>query len=128
LAHGQVNVAQAIAFHQLIRLGENGYPLHAELIGDSVAYATSKQSAYPGVDVAELAVEVMMVKLALRIVPYLTRYSHIQTNPKYSYSKEKTIDNAKRTRSQLPQDIIMDLVDIHQLTLSPRDRCDFQGS
>lgn len=37
-----------------------------------------------------------MVKLALRIVPHLKGYSHIQTNPKYSYSKQKTIENGQR--------------------------------
>ncbi|KAI0100007.1 hypothetical protein F4776DRAFT_649836 [Hypoxylon sp. NC0597] len=38
----------------------------------------------------------MMVKLALRIVPYLKGHSHIQTNPKYAYNKRKTIENGKR--------------------------------
>jgi len=37
-----------------------------------------------------------MIKLALRIVPYLTGYSHIQTNPKYSYDVERTVQNARR--------------------------------
>lgn len=37
-----------------------------------------------------------MVKLALRIVPYLKGYSHIQTNPKYAYDKQKTVENGKR--------------------------------
>ncbi|KAI2783897.1 putative transaldolase [Daldinia loculata] len=87
---------QAIAYHELIRLNEDGKPLHAELIEDAVDYASAKRSSYPDVAVAELAVETMMVKLALRIVPYLKGYSHIQTNPKYSYNKQKTIENAKR--------------------------------
>lgn len=88
---------KAIAYHELIRLNEDGKPLHAELIEDAVDYASAKRSSYPDVAVAELAVETMMVKLALRIVPYLKGYSHIQTNPKYSYNKQKTIENAKRT-------------------------------
>jgi transaldolase len=48
------------------------------------------------VDVAQIAVEAMMVKLALKIVPYLTGYSHIQTNPRWAYNKSATIANAKR--------------------------------
>ena len=75
--------------------------MHAQLIQDAIAFATSKKQAYPNVDTAELAVEVMMVKLALRIVPHLKGYSHIQTNTNYSYSKQKTIENGQRkTRFQ----------------------------
>ncbi|KAI1393050.1 putative transaldolase [Hypoxylon trugodes] len=87
---------QAIAYHELIRVDGDGNLIHAQLIRDAVDYASSKSSAYPDVTAAELAVETMMVKLALRIVPYLTGYSHIQTNPKYSYDKQKTINNGKR--------------------------------
>ncbi|KAI0893598.1 putative transaldolase [Annulohypoxylon nitens] len=87
---------QAIAYHELIRLGEDGKPLHAQLIQDAINFASSKSSTYSNVSVAELAVETMMVKLALRIVPYLKGYSHIQTNPKYSYDKQKTVENGKR--------------------------------
>lgn len=44
----------------------------------------------------ELAVEFMMVRLALSIEPDLKGYSHIQTNPQWSYNKQKTIKNAER--------------------------------
>lgn len=47
----------------------------------------------------ELAVEFMMVRLALAIEPSLTGYSHIQTNPRWSYDKSKTIKNAERRSS-----------------------------
>ncbi|KAK8133152.1 Transaldolase [Apiospora kogelbergensis] len=87
---------QAIAYGELARLDADGGALHAELISSAVAYAQSHHAQHGGVGLAELAVEVMMVKLALRIVPYLTGYSHIQTNPMYSYHKDKTIENAKR--------------------------------
>ena len=70
--------------------------MHAQLIQDAVSFAASKKQTYPSVDTAELAAEVMMVKLALRIVPHLKGYSHIQTNPKHSYSKQKTIENGER--------------------------------
>ncbi|KAI1764687.1 putative transaldolase [Hypoxylon sp. FL1150] len=87
---------QAIAYHELIRLDADGNQIHAQLIQDAIEFASSKKSAYPNVSAAELAVDVMMVKLALKIVPYLKGYSHIQTNPKYSYNKQKTVENGKR--------------------------------
>lgn len=47
--------------------------------------------------VEELAVEFMMVRLALAIEPDLSGYSHIQTNPRWSYNKQKTVQNADST-------------------------------
>lgn len=47
----------------------------------------------------ELAVHFMMVNLALKIEPHLTGYSHIQTNPRWSYDKDRTIKNAERESS-----------------------------
>ncbi|KAI4862687.1 putative transaldolase [Hypoxylon rubiginosum] len=87
---------QAIAYHELIRPDADGNLIHAQLIQDAVDFASSKNSTYPDVAAAELAVDVMMVKLALKIVPYLKGYSHIQTNPKYAYDKQKTIENGRR--------------------------------
>ncbi|KAI8623242.1 transaldolase [Xylariaceae sp. FL1651] len=87
---------QAIAYHELIRTSADGTPVHNQLMKDATYYTTSKQSQYPGLDAAELAVEVMMVKLALRIVPYLSGYSHVQTNPKYAYNKQETVKNGQR--------------------------------
>lgn len=43
----------------------------------------------------ELAIEFMMVRLALDIVPSLSGFSHIQTNPRWSYNVQKTIKNAE---------------------------------
>lgn len=48
-----------------------------------------------GATLEELAVDFAMVRLALDIVPCLTGYSHIQTNPRYSYNVQKTINNAE---------------------------------
>lgn len=50
-----------------------------------------------GVTLEELAVDFAMVRLALDIVPNLTGYSHIQTNPRWSYNVQKTINNAEST-------------------------------
>ncbi|KAI0179072.1 putative transaldolase [Hypoxylon sp. FL1284] len=87
---------QAIAYHELIRPDADGKRIHAQLIQDAVGFASSKSSTYPDVSMPELAVEVMMIKLALEIVPHLKGYSHIQTNPKYSYDKQKTVESGKR--------------------------------
>ncbi|CAJ2499632.1 Uu.00g024850.m01.CDS01 [Anthostomella pinea] len=88
---------QAIAYHELIRVEADGKtPVHAQLIEYAIAFAKSKTQAYPEVALAELAVEVMMVKLALRIVPYLQAFSHIQTNPHYAHDKQKTVENGQR--------------------------------
>lgn len=41
-----------------------------------------------------------MVKLQLLIVPNLTGFAHVQTNPKLSYSVAGTVDNAERKQSR----------------------------
>lgn len=45
----------------------------------------------------------MMVRLALAIVPCLTGYSHIQTNPRWCFDKQRTIENAERTCVVVPK-------------------------
>ncbi|KAL2285180.1 hypothetical protein FJTKL_08403 [Diaporthe vaccinii] len=49
-----------------------------------------------GATLEELAVDFAMVRLALAIVPNLTGYSHIQTNPRWSYNVQKSIQNGER--------------------------------
>lgn len=44
-------------------------------------------------------VEIIMVKLCLRLLPYITGSIHIQTNPNYSNSYDSTISNARRILS-----------------------------
>ncbi|KAI1429209.1 transaldolase [Xylaria sp. FL1777] len=87
---------QAIAYNELIKTDAEGKLVNHELIADSIAYAKSKTNEFLNVNVNEVAVEAMTIKLAHRIAPYLTGYSHIQTNPKYSYDTEKTLANARR--------------------------------
>ncbi|THD00433.1 hypothetical protein EYZ11_000160 [Aspergillus tanneri] len=82
---------QAIAYSELCK------PEHAELIVASVADARSLLSRFPNISVEELAVEVAMVRLALKIAPHIRGNVHVQTNPYYSYSTEKTIENALST-------------------------------
>lgn len=88
--------SQAIAYHELIRVDIDGNRIHDQLIKESIQYGKTKVHLYEGADDTEVAIECMMVKLALRIVPFLTGYSHIQTNPRYSYNTQKTIQNARR--------------------------------
>ncbi|PYH48833.1 transaldolase family protein [Aspergillus saccharolyticus JOP 1030-1] len=81
---------QAIAFFELSK------PEHSLLISESVSEAMGLTPRFPGPSVEELAVEIAMIKLALKIAPHIKGYIHIQTNPYYSYSTEKTIVNALR--------------------------------
>lgn len=104
---------QAIAYHELIRIDGDEKRIHEQLIAESVSFASSTLARgagagplFDGVGEAELAVEVMMVKLALRIVPYLSGYSHVQTNTKYSYDTAKTVKNARREFSLPPYPIL----------------------
>ena len=87
---------KAIAYNELTKVDAEGKLIHHQLITDSIAYAKSKTGDFAGVDVKEVAVEAATVKLAHRIAPYLTGYSHVQTNPKYSFDAQKTLSNALR--------------------------------
>ncbi|KAI9045407.1 transaldolase family protein [Aspergillus affinis] len=82
--------------NQAIAYGELSKPEHAGLISASVTDAKALLYRFPGLGVEELAVEIAMVKLALKIAPHIRGHVHIQTNPYYSYSTEKTIVNALR--------------------------------
>ncbi|KAB8274087.1 hypothetical protein BDV30DRAFT_226190 [Aspergillus minisclerotigenes] len=82
--------------NQAIAYGELSKPEHKELITSSVAEARNLLSRFPGLPLEELAVEIAMVKLALRIAPHINGHVHIQTNPYYSYSVAKTTVNALR--------------------------------
>ncbi|BCR91001.1 transaldolase family protein [Aspergillus chevalieri] len=82
--------------NQAIAYGELSKPKNSALKADSLAEAGRLLSRFEGVEVFELAVEIAMVKLALRIAPHITGHVHIQTNPYYSFSTEKTIVNALR--------------------------------
>jgi hypothetical protein len=42
-----------------------------------------------------------MVGLSLRMAPHTTGYLHVQTNPKISYSTQKTIENAESEQTDL---------------------------
>ncbi|KAL1970896.1 hypothetical protein VTN77DRAFT_2730 [Rasamsonia byssochlamydoides] len=89
---------QAIAFFELSK------PKHEQLLADAVRAATefvakehnSEYHYFEGVTMEEIAVEIAMVKLALKMVPNISGRVHVQTNPYYAYSTEKTVANAFR--------------------------------
>lgn len=59
----------------------------------------------------ELAVDFAMVRLALAIVPSLSGYSHIQTNPCWSYHTQRTIRNAESTSRPAHKHLIASLLE-----------------
>ncbi|KAF7123011.1 hypothetical protein CNMCM5793_001187 [Aspergillus hiratsukae] len=79
-----------------IAFGELSKPEHIGLIRNSISDASKLLPRFSGITLEELAVEIAMVRLALRIAPHIAGRVHIQTNPYYSYSTEKTIVNALR--------------------------------
>ncbi|KAL2220180.1 transaldolase [Thermoascus aurantiacus ATCC 26904] len=81
---------QGIAYAELVK------PKHVALLEESISHAEKLLPEYPGLKLEELAVEIAMVSLALKIAPHIRGRVHIQTNPYYSYSTEKTIANAIR--------------------------------
>lgn len=91
---------QAIAFFELSKVLADGSLFHQALIKDSIREAHWMLGQQSDATLEELAVEFMMVRLALNIEPSLTGYSHIQTNPRWSYDKQKTMKNAERKSSE----------------------------
>ncbi|KAG9238630.1 hypothetical protein BJ875DRAFT_23569 [Amylocarpus encephaloides] len=84
--------------NQAIAYGELSKPENKALIQESVAAAEkySRDFVTEVFSIRELAGEIAMIKLQLRIAPYVTGFVHIQTNPVHSYNTPKTIENAKR--------------------------------
>ncbi|OIW28149.1 aldolase [Coniochaeta ligniaria NRRL 30616] len=87
---------QAIAFHELSKVDGNGKSVYEDVIKKSLTGAHWMFPKQADATVEELAVELMMVQLSLGFAPHTTGYLHVQTNPKWSYSTDKTVKNAKR--------------------------------
>ncbi|EED18057.1 transaldolase, putative [Talaromyces stipitatus ATCC 10500] len=89
---------QAIAFFELSK------PEHKELLAEShlragsllKSMAETKDPRFAGIELDELAIEIATVKVAIQVTTHLQGKMHIQTNPYYAYSTEKTIANAFR--------------------------------
>ncbi|KAM4055900.1 transaldolase/Fructose-6-phosphate aldolase domain-containing protein [Hirsutella rhossiliensis] len=89
---------QAIAFFELSRPVSGDSRLHhAELIKSAISEANGPLQRLQGLlSLEAFAVEVLMVKLQLRIAPNVTGRLHVQTNPKFSYSTAASVENAER--------------------------------
>ncbi|KAK4665087.1 uncharacterized protein QC763_511535 [Podospora pseudopauciseta] len=90
---------QAIAYNELSKLDSDGKLVYQQLIHESIEVAHWMFAKQSDATLEELAVELMMVNLALLIAPHITGRLHIQTNPKLAYSTAKTIKNAERVHS-----------------------------
>jgi hypothetical protein len=88
-------LVQAIVYGELSQKDAKGCLKHQRLLLDSLAFANSNLTLFPGVDVVELAVEIVTVKLAHLVAPNITGYVHVQVNPRYCYDKDKLMKNAK---------------------------------
>lgn len=83
----------------------DGTKVHEKLIQESIRDAHWMLSQQPDSTLEELAVEFMMVRLAIEMIPSLSGYSHVQTNPRWSYNPQKTIKNAE-SKLILPSTIV----------------------
>ncbi|KAF4989943.1 hypothetical protein FGRMN_8785 [Fusarium graminum] len=89
---------QAIAFSEISR-PLAGEPLlhHDALVKEAIEGARGAMNELQGsANFEEFVVQILMVKLQLLILPNITGYLHIQTNPKLSYSTAGTISDAHR--------------------------------
>lgn len=89
--------------------------------------AETKDPRFAGIELDELAVEIAVcklchlklrsyladllvvaqtVKVAIQITPHLHGKMHIQTNPYYAYSTDKTVANAFRKNSHIPGNLL----------------------
>ncbi|KAL8782219.1 MAG: hypothetical protein Q9213_005585 [Squamulea squamosa] len=81
---------QAIAYFELQETR------HVSLIEEAAGQAKEWSQNFPDIKMEELAVEIAMFKLSLRIAPYIRGFIHVQTNPFNKDSTSKTVENAKR--------------------------------
>lgn len=81
---------QAIAFNELQETQ------HEALLQRSIDLAKKVSSDFEAISLTELAIEISMISLSLRMAPHIKGFVHVQTNPSYSYSTSKTIENARR--------------------------------
>ncbi|KAJ5741349.1 hypothetical protein N7533_010758 [Penicillium manginii] len=82
--------------NQAIILGELLKPSSAEIVASAKVDAKVLHPKFSSISVEELAVEIGIVRLAVRMSGHVKGTVLVQTNPYYSYSQEKTIVNALR--------------------------------
>ncbi|PFH62481.1 hypothetical protein XA68_13383 [Ophiocordyceps unilateralis] len=71
-------------------------PNNASLLEESVALARELQPEISTVSVEELAVEIAMMKLALRMAPLVHGSLHVMCNPLYSWDTNKVYETGHR--------------------------------
>ncbi|KAL4967721.1 uncharacterized protein BDV14DRAFT_197731 [Aspergillus stella-maris] len=82
--------------NQALVVTELSKPGNQELIREALIIENKLLPRFPTVDCFQLAVEITTVKLALKIVPYIKGYVHVQANPEYAYDTGKTTANGIR--------------------------------
>ncbi|KAL0468279.1 hypothetical protein QR685DRAFT_335984 [Neurospora intermedia] len=92
---------QAIVLAEITKLDANGKLIYQTLIDEIIPIAHWMFGNQTDATVEELASELLAVGLALRFIPHLNGFIHIQTNPKWCYSTEKTVKNAERIVAHL---------------------------
>ncbi|RDA86162.1 hypothetical protein CP532_3030 [Ophiocordyceps camponoti-leonardi (nom. inval.)] len=71
-------------------------PANAFLVEESVTLARQLQPQIMEVSVEELAVEIFMIKLALRVAPLVYGSLHVMCNPLYSWATSKVYETGHR--------------------------------
>lgn len=86
---------QAIVLSEITKTDANGKLIYQSLIDEIIPIAHWMFGKQTDATVEELAAELLAVGLALRFTPHLNGFIHIQTNPRWCYSTEKTVKNAE---------------------------------
>ncbi|PHH59774.1 hypothetical protein CDD81_2578 [Ophiocordyceps australis] len=71
-------------------------PQNAALVQESVALAHKLKNEFGGVSVDEVAVEIAMNKLALRVIPLISGSIHVMCNPLYAWDTQKVYQTGHR--------------------------------
>lgn len=61
-----------------------------------LAASLTGKPGFQDISAAELMVEIIMVKLSLQYLPFITGRIHVQTNPHYANAFDATVANARR--------------------------------
>ena len=65
-------------------------------VRESVVLAEKWLSEYPGIPSEELAFEIGMVRVGLKVIPLILGNVHIMANPSEAYNYQYVVDNARR--------------------------------
>lgn len=71
-------------------------PCNAAVLNECLENARELHGEITSVSVEELAVEISMIKLSLRVVPFITGSIHVMCNPLYSWDSDKVYETGHR--------------------------------